>query len=294
MLRDDRRTARSERRARPRATPPPSVSGTFRRPICCWASSTPIGASALVDSHFAELPSLIPPGDLLVLNTTKVRHARLLGTPPLRRAGRSPADPSRARTAPGSPWASRAARSSPASGSSWAPAPGSRRWRCCPTATAWSAFIGAIAEEAIARYGRLPLPPYITRDPTELDEARYQTVYARDEGSVAAPTAGLHFTPALLDALSAKGVLVAGLDLQVGPGTFKPVEVEDPAEHTMHPERYEIRPRLAALVERVREQGGRRLGGGHDRRAGAGERRRDDGAVHAGARRDQPDDHPGL
>ena len=118
-------------------------------------------------------------------------------------------------------------------------------------------FVGATAEEAIARFGRLPLPPYITRDPTEADDERYQTVYARLEGSVAAPTAGLHFTTALLDGLSAKGVVVSGLDLQVGPGTFKPVEVEDPRLHPMHPERYEISPRLAGLIEIVREQGGR-------------------------------------
>ena len=90
-------------------------------------------------------------------------------------------------------------------------------------------FVGATAEEAIGAFGRLPLPPYITRDPTDADEQRYQTVYARAEGSVAAPTAGLHFTPELLDALSAKGVVVSGLDLQVGPGTFKPVEADDPA-----------------------------------------------------------------
>jgi S-adenosylmethionine:tRNA ribosyltransferase-isomerase len=118
-------------------------------------------------------------------------------------------------------------------------------------------FVGIDAETAIERYGQLPLPPYITREPTELDETRYQTVYARDEGSVAAPTAGLHFTPDMLDGLSAAGVIVAGLDLEIGPGTFKPVEVDNPAEHTMHPESYTITPRLAALVERVREDGGR-------------------------------------
>jgi S-adenosylmethionine:tRNA ribosyltransferase-isomerase len=119
------------------------------------------------------------------------------------------------------------------------------------------AFVGTTAEEAIRRFGRLPLPPYITRDPTAADEQRYQTVYARAEGSVAAPTAGLHFTTELLDALTAKGVVVSGLDLQVGPGTFKPVDADDPALHPMHPERYEISPRLAGLIELVREQGGR-------------------------------------
>jgi S-adenosylmethionine:tRNA ribosyltransferase-isomerase len=90
-----------------------------------------------------------------------------------------------------------------------------------------------------------------------LDENRYQTVYARDEGSVAAPTAGLHFTAEMLDGLSASGVIVAGLDLEIGPGTFKPVEEDNPTLHTMHPEAYTIPPRLAALVERVREDGGR-------------------------------------
>jgi S-adenosylmethionine:tRNA ribosyltransferase-isomerase len=117
-------------------------------------------------------------------------------------------------------------------------------------------FEGATAEEAMAKYGQIPLPPYITRAPTPLDDIRYQTVYARAEGSVAAPTAGLHFTPDLLDTLSTKGVVVSSLDLQVGPGTFKPVEVDDPAAHQMHAERYEITPRLAALVEMIKEQGG--------------------------------------
>jgi S-adenosylmethionine:tRNA ribosyltransferase-isomerase len=118
-------------------------------------------------------------------------------------------------------------------------------------------IVGATVEEAIRRFGRLPLPPYITRDPTEADAQRYQTVYAREVGSVAAPTAGLHFTSELLDSLSSKGVVVSGLDLQVGPGTFKPVETDDPRLHPMHPERYRISDRLAALVELVREQGGR-------------------------------------
>jgi S-adenosylmethionine:tRNA ribosyltransferase-isomerase len=117
-------------------------------------------------------------------------------------------------------------------------------------------FVGLSAEDTIREYGRLPLPPYITRDPTDLDESRYQTVYARQEGSVAAPTAGLHFTPGLLDGLARAGVLVEGLDLQVGPGTFKPVEVEDLAAHDMHPERYEIPPATASRLSAVRASGG--------------------------------------
>ena len=209
----------------------------------------------LVDSRFANLTSLIPPGDLLVLNTTRVRHARLLGTRP----SGAPAEVLLIHPGTDGSWV---AMGKPGS----ALQPGKRialgdgvdveTIEVLPDGHRLVRFLGASAVDAIARYGRLPLPPYITRDPTELDEDRYQTVYARAEGSVAAPTAGLHFTPGILDSLSAKGVLIAGLDLQVGPGTFKPVEVDDPSEHPMHPERYEISPRLAAMVEVVREQGG--------------------------------------
>jgi S-adenosylmethionine:tRNA ribosyltransferase-isomerase len=116
---------------------------------------------------------------------------------------------------------------------------------------------GAAADEAMTRFGRVPLPPYIDRDPVPSDTVRYQTVYAKRPGSVAAPTAGLHFTDALLDALSARGVVVAGLDLEVGTGTFKPVEVERPEEHRMHTERFEIPERLAALLREIRRVGGR-------------------------------------
>jgi S-adenosylmethionine:tRNA ribosyltransferase-isomerase len=215
-----------------------------------------LGGSVLLDSFFSQLPSLIPAGDLLVLNTTRVRHARLIGTRP----SGAPAEVLLIHPCPDGTWI---ALGRPGS----ALQPGKRIQLDAAAAIETVevlddgnrrvAFIGTTAEEAIARFGRLPLPPYITRDPTELDETRYQTVYARNEGSVAAPTAGLHFTSALLDALSAKGVLISGLDLQVGPGTFKPVETDDPGEHRMHPERYEISPRLAGMIDLVREQGGR-------------------------------------
>jgi S-adenosylmethionine:tRNA ribosyltransferase-isomerase len=215
-----------------------------------------VGRSVLLDSFFAQPPSLIPAGDLLVLNTTRVRHARLIGTRP----SGAPAEVLLIHPCPDGTWI---ALGKPGS----ALQPG-KRILLDDTAAIETvevlddgnrrvSFVGTTADEAIARFGRLPLPPYITRDPTELDETRYQTVYARTEGSVAAPTAGLHFTPALLDVLSAKGVLISGLDLQVGPGTFKPVETDDPSEHRMHPERYEISPRLAGMIDLVREQGGR-------------------------------------
>lgn len=111
--------------------------------------------------------------------------------------------------------------------------------------------------EALDRYGRVPLPPYIDRDPSPEDLERYQTVYARERGSVAAPTAGLHFTTELLSALEAKGVRIVRVVLHVGVGTFRPVEVEDPAEHDMHFERYVVSPDAADELTRVRSAGGR-------------------------------------
>jgi S-adenosylmethionine:tRNA ribosyltransferase-isomerase len=110
-------------------------------------------------------------------------------------------------------------------------------------------FVGALDGPAtIAKYGEVPLPPYIRRPPTAADRERYQTVYAAHDGSVAAPTAGLHFSPDLLDQVRTKGVAVASLDLHVGPGTFKPVEVDDLAAHPMHPEAFEIPETTAAMV----------------------------------------------
>jgi len=105
--------------------------------------------------------------------------------------------------------------------------------------------------------GRTPLPPYIKREPTGADLDRYQTVYAAHEGAVAAPTAGLHFTRELLDRLEAKGVGSAMVTLHVGPGTFQPVRVEMIAEHTMLPERYDITPDAAAAINLAKREGRR-------------------------------------
>jgi S-adenosylmethionine:tRNA ribosyltransferase-isomerase len=102
----------------------------------------------------------------------------------------------------------------------------------------------------LERAGEVPLPPYIERPggPTAADAERYQTVFAREPGAVAAPTAGLHFTPAILDALQARGCTVAPITLHVGPGTFLPVRAERIDEHEMHTERYEVPETTAALV----------------------------------------------
>ncbi|MBX6365121.1 MAG: tRNA preQ1(34) S-adenosylmethionine ribosyltransferase-isomerase QueA, partial [Gemmatimonadetes bacterium] len=109
---------------------------------------------------------------------------------------------------------------------------------------------------AIERYGRLPLPPYLERDAEPEDYERYQTVFARERGSVAAPTAGLHFTPAVLAAVEARGVRLVRLVLHVGVGTFRPVETEDPAAHVMHAEWYEVPAAAAAALNGVRAAGG--------------------------------------
>ncbi len=119
-------------------------------------------------------------------------------------------------------------------------------------------FVGPLdARAALARYGEVPLPPYIRRTPRPDDRDRYQTVYAQHDGSVAAPTAGLHFTPALLERVKAAGTAVATLDLHVGPGTFKPVENEDLAAHAMHAEQYAVGASAAELINARRQAGGR-------------------------------------
>ncbi len=112
-------------------------------------------------------------------------------------------------------------------------------------------------EDALERHGHMPLPPYLDREDEPLDRERYQTVYARDPGSVAAPTAGLHFTRDVLSALERKGVYRAALTLHVGVGTFRPVDVDDPDAHEMHQERYRVSDAAAETVNVAREAGGR-------------------------------------
>lgn len=111
--------------------------------------------------------------------------------------------------------------------------------------------------EALDRYGEVPLPPYVERGATEQDRERYQTVYARERGSVAAPTAGLHITPALLDGLRGRGVRIVRLVLHVGVGTFRPVEADDPAEHRMHREWYSVSAEAADAINQTRSAGGK-------------------------------------
>ena len=110
-------------------------------------------------------------------------------------------------------------------------------------------------DDVLARHGHVPLPPYMERPEEALDRERYQTVYARARGSVAAPTAGLHFTAALLEQLAQSGVPLVKVLLHVGVGTFRPVEVEDPAQHVMHEEAWEIAEAAAQQINEVHARG---------------------------------------
>lgn len=213
-----------------------------------------VGSGALKDLRFADLLDLIPAGDLIVRNTTKVRHARFLGTRP----SGAPAEVLLLTPRADGTWEAMGKPGSalkPGKRITLGPGAEIETVEVLAEGTRTVRFVGLAADEAMTRFGRLPLPPYIDRAPTEADEARYQTVYAEREGSVAAPTAGLHFTPALIDALRAKGVQFADVDLEVGAGTFKPVEAEDPADHHLHVERYQVPQETAVAIVDARARG---------------------------------------
>jgi len=209
---------------------------------------------------FRDIEALIPPGDALVINETRVFPARLLG----RRASGAEAEVLLLHPASGN-WNSTDWVALVRPGNKLKPGrsvefdahlrieildalpDGNRLVRL---------HTDLEVEDAIHTYGRMPLPPYIDRAADAVDEERYQTVFARSEGSVAAPTAGLHFTPELLVALENKGVEIVRIVLRVGVGTFRPVEVEDPAEHVMHEELFEVSHEAAQRINEVRANGG--------------------------------------
>lgn len=206
--------------------------------------------------QFHDLAQLIPPGDVLVLNTTRVTRARLLGH---RVGSGAPAevfllrplgdDRFEALVRPGGKLGAGRVVTIAPDFTIEIEQVTDRRTRIVRLRT------DRPVEEAIATFGHVPLPPYITRPDTIADADRYQTVYAREPGSVAAPTAGLHFTPPLLGALSARGVVRADLVLHVGAGTFKPVESDDPAAHVMHEEWYEVPATTADRITAAKREG---------------------------------------
>jgi S-adenosylmethionine:tRNA ribosyltransferase-isomerase len=216
-------------------------------------------SGAFADRRVADLPDLLRPGDLLVCNDTKVIPARLVG-----KRGAATVEVTLHRDEGGGAWR--------------AFAKGARRLRPGDRLDFAADFVATVGQKhpegdltlrfdvegaafhaALMRYGAMPLPPYIKRarggDPR--DRADYQTMFARAEGAVAAPTAGLHFTPALTETLSRRGIGLASLTLQVGPGTFLPVKTDDPRDHHMHAEWGVLPAETAARIAAARRAGGR-------------------------------------
>jgi S-adenosylmethionine:tRNA ribosyltransferase-isomerase len=224
------------------------------------------------DRILRDLPALLRPGDAVVVNDTKVFPASLDG----RRIGRGDRDPHIAATLTkrldGSRWralvrpAKRLAVGDVVRFGS--------EGRVCfleqldatieakgegGEVTLAFAFHGAVLDEAIEERGEMPLPPYIAsrRAADQRDRADYQTMFAREEGSVAAPTAGLHFTEPLVAAMDARGIALHRVTLHVGPGTFLPVKAEDTSGHHMHPEWGSVSAETAAALNATRRSGGR-------------------------------------
>ncbi|GBD31537.1 MAG: S-adenosylmethionine:tRNA ribosyltransferase-isomerase [Gemmatimonadales bacterium] len=206
---------------------------------------------------FRDFPSLIEPGDVVVVNASRVIPARLKGT---RENGRE-AEILLVHPEPDGSWLAMVHPGGKLK-------PG-RKVRFGRDAVAEVVevlgggmrrikFCGAIDVRALMeRYGSVPLPPYIRRPPEEADRERYQTIFARVEGSVAAPTAGLHFTPETVSAIEDRGGKIVEIVLHIGPGTFKPVEVDDPSRHVMHAEWYEIPEAAAEEINRAKIEGSR-------------------------------------
>ncbi len=207
---------------------------------------------------FRDLPNLLAPGDLLVLNDTKVLPARLVG----RRESTGGKWEALFLRESGGLWEMLAqTRSYPEVGAAFVTDTGlrltlrgrtdDRHWLMEPAESGTPA-------EVLARFGHIPLPPYIRKGhAADADEERYQTVYAEHVGSVAAPTAGLHFTPELFDRLAARGIGTAKVTLHVGLGTFAPVKVDDPAKHVIHREWCEVTQPTVDTILEAKARGGR-------------------------------------
>jgi len=223
-----------------------------------------VAGSGWTDRGVADLPRLLRAGDLLVLNNTRVIAARLMG-----QRGVVPVE-----LLLHQPW--RGEEQGGAVATWYAFAKPGKRLKVGQEIGFEQGLTAAVLEKTadglvlvrfnrtpgqffavLEQIGHIPLPPYMRRDDTPADRADYQTVYAARDGAVAAPTAGLHFTPALFDALDAAGVRRATVTLHVGAGTFLPVKTEDTDAHIMHAEWGEVDAATATLINETRAQGGR-------------------------------------
>ena len=205
-------------------------------------------------SHFRDLPDLIPPRDVLVINTSRVIPARLHG----KRDSGTVAELLLVREQPDGTWLALGhpgGKLKPGRRVAFGDDSSVEILEVLGGGLRRIRFVGSLdARATLAKYGEVPLPPYIKRSPEAADTERYQTVYAAHDGSVAAPTAGLHFTPELMADLYTRQVRIASIDLHVGPGTFKPVETDDLGQHLMHAEAFEITPGAAEWINHAVEK----------------------------------------
>jgi len=235
---------------------PPELIAQAPAPTRTGSRLLHVAGDRLADLRFADLPNLFRAGDLLVFNDTRVIKARVHGR---KSTGGKVEIMVERIVADDEAWVQLRASHAPGVGGTLL-LPGNatatvlarddRFWRL--------RFEGAGALVAwLERHGDIPLPPYIARLPGQDDDARYQTVYAREPGAVAAPTAGLHFDEPMLAAIAESGVERAFVTLHVGAGTFAPVKSNDLAQHRMHSERYHIPEATAQRVRAARARGGR-------------------------------------
>lgn len=215
-------------------------------------------AAEPADRQFRDLPDLLNPGDLLIFNDTQVIKARLYG----HKASGGAVEALVERVLPGTQevWAHVRASKSPKPGSliRFAEAFDAEvLGRCGPDNGMFHLRFSADPFQLLEAHGHVPLPPYIEHEDSADDVRRYQTVFARNPGAVAAPTAALHFDEGVLAALAARGVRTAGVTLHVGAGTFQPVRVEQIADHKMHSEWFEVPAATVEAINATRAAGGR-------------------------------------
>ncbi|MEP7180586.1 MAG: tRNA preQ1(34) S-adenosylmethionine ribosyltransferase-isomerase QueA [Betaproteobacteria bacterium] len=217
-----------------------------------------VDGARLADLRVTDLPALVAPGDLVVFNDTRVIRARVAARRPT--GGRVELLVERI-VADTEAWVQLKASHPPKAGGTLQLADGAGATVLARDERFFLLRFDGTGPlvDWLERHGEVPLPPYIDRAPQAADAARYQTVYARDPGAVAAPTAGLHFDDALLGAIKARSIATAFVTLHVGAGTFLPVATADLARHRMHAERYRVPDATAAAVAAARARGGRVL-----------------------------------
>jgi S-adenosylmethionine:tRNA ribosyltransferase-isomerase len=219
------------------------------------------GPAAFQHTGFRQFPSYLRAGDMLLLNETRVLPVRFVGRK--KNSGGGKLEVLLVKKSNGKPSGGTNASSGECWDALWKGSytgeisiGGGLKFELLDGKKA-RVLCGGDEMEAIRRAGMMPLPPYIKREPGEMDRERYQTVFAKAEGSIAAPTAGLHFTERILAEIQAKGVLVRRLVLHVGPGTFRPVKAVDVEGHNMDAEEFSFDETLPGEVRRTRESGGR-------------------------------------